>query len=209
MPYHLRLVTVERGRTRYRRVRRPAPAPTGQLSLFGPARVHALPVRGGRTPARPFEHAVTLDLAGDAGAGEAYRAAIEAGDRAADAWCNLGVLAARDAAESEVAFAEAVGAFAEALALEPGHAGAHFDLGCLYLARAEAAPARVHFRVASAAAGEAAGEAALNLAIACAMLGDASAAGAALAQYEATAPADDAGAAGALVRRLLGQRAAR
>jgi hypothetical protein len=202
-----RLVTLENGRTRYRRARRRPAGVPGQLSLFGPARVHVLSVRPRRSRksdvSQPFEAAVALDLAGDAGAREAYRRAIEAGDRAADAWCNLGVLAAHAACDDEASFVKALTAFSEALALEPAHAGAHFNLGNLYLERAEPAPARVHFRVAATGGGA---EATMHLALACAMLGDAPAAVAALAEYDGLAGAEESAAAGALVRRLLARR---
>src|SRR5687768_16783619 len=208
-----RLVTLEKGRTRYRRARRRPAGARGQLSLFGPARVHVLPVRPRRSRksdvSHPFEAAVALDLAGDSGAQDAYLRAIEAGDRAADAWCNLGVLAAQAACDDDASFMEALTAFSEALALEPAHAGAHFNLGSLYLERSEPAPARVHFRVAAAPGsgpGQARTEATMHLALACAMLGDAPAAGAALEEYDRLAGAEESAAAGTLVRRLLARR---
>ena len=197
-------MTVEGGKTRFRRAKRGPASSPGQLSLFGPARLHTMPARrkGRKSETGLFESAVALDLAGDAGARDAYRRAIDAGDRPADAWCNLGVLEA-GAVDDEGAFTRAIAAFAEALALDAGHAGAHFDLGCLYLERAEPAPARVHVRV--AAASGAGPEATLHLALACAMLGDVDAAGAALAEYEGLAGADESAAANTLVRRLLGR----
>lgn len=61
----------------------------GQLTLFPPAQRELL-----RLPVKvsPFEKAMALQEAGEPGAAECFRKAIQAADCMPDAYCNLGIL---------------------------------------------------------------------------------------------------------------------
>ncbi len=114
-------------------------ADPAQLGLFKP-RISRL-----STGRAPYDEALWLDEAKHAGAQEAYRRAIEAGDRVADAWCNLGILAGDD---GDRAFARAC--FTQALVHEPAHFEAHYNLGHLYdEEEGTLHPALVHYRIAA------------------------------------------------------------
>ncbi len=110
----------------------------GQLNLFG-GRVVKL------KHLTTFEEALLLDETGDVeSARTLYRKAIEEGDFAADAWCNLGII------ESQLRnHGGAIDAFTRGLSLEPRHFEAHYNLANLYAEVGNMALAKIHYRIAS------------------------------------------------------------
>lgn len=113
----------------------------GQLNLFAgaPARLITLPTR-----LSPFLHATLLHERGDAGAAGAYEVAIREGDRADDAYVNLGVLE-YESGRLDGAFS----CFRECLKINPAHFEAHYNLGHLYASEGALRPAEIHYEVAS------------------------------------------------------------
>ncbi len=113
------------------------PAPAGAEDTL-PAEVVPLPVRLG-----PFDEALRLDELGDDGAEDQYLRAVERGDRAADAWCNLGVIRSQSG-DLDSAF----DCFAQSLALDPMHAESHYNIGNLYFEIGDLRVARTHYEIA-------------------------------------------------------------
>lgn len=91
---------------------------------------------------RPFQRAKALDKQGKPAAAQAYRKAIEAKDRPADAWCKLGILESRNGHKSK-----AMDCFKEALALKPEHAAAHLNLANHYYDSGKYREAEDHYRL--------------------------------------------------------------
>ena len=142
----------------------PGGEPSRRPSTFGLARVRRRPRRGSRdqmdlfagprsTEVRPFpgaaaasfEQALALDEAGDQRAARAgYLACIEAGESAADAWCNLGILefAGGDSRE-------AFDCFRQALKQDPRHWESHYNLGNLFFEEEQHDSARLHWELAA------------------------------------------------------------
>ena len=86
----------------------------------------------------PFEKALLLHERGESGAVDAYRAAIEAEDYVADAYCNLGILE-HEAERVPRAF----DCFTTALKHEPRHFETHFNLALAHEGRLEDAYAEM------------------------------------------------------------------
>jgi tetratricopeptide (TPR) repeat protein len=118
----------------------------GQLNLFAQApKVLNLRAPDSRRFSSPFDRALFLDEEGDRLAADWYRRAIAERDSAADAWCNLGIIES-DAGHRDRAF----DCLTKALASDPRHFEAHFNLGNLYFDTGEYRLARLHYHLASA-----------------------------------------------------------
>ena len=91
----------------------------------------------------PFEEALLLDDNGDDRAEGIYLKAIENDDRAADAWCNLGVLRSIDG-DHDTAF----DCFAQSIAMDPHHSESHYNIANLYFEIGDLRVARTHYEIA-------------------------------------------------------------
>ena len=112
----------------------------GQLNLFpeAPADLIRLPVR-----LSTFEEALLLFDAGDPGAAELFRRAIQESDCVADAYCNLGILES-DAGRLNQAF----DCLTNALAEDPRHFESHYNLANLYFEMGDYRLSRQHYELA-------------------------------------------------------------
>jgi len=133
--------TTRLGLKRVRKRKKKTPEDYGQLNLFTPK------VPTGRiiqlTSINSFEEALTLDEQGDLnGAREAYKRAIQVGDRVADAYCNLGIL------ESQNNTIKAIDCFTRSLKSSPRHFQSHYNLANLYSEEKNYALARLHYEIA-------------------------------------------------------------
>lgn len=121
------------------------PADYGQLDLFSTevstrATILTLP-----TQLSPFEQALLLDEKGeDNRAVDAYLNAIESGDCAADAYCNLGILEFKAGKISK-----AFDCFSKSLQENPRHFEAHYNLANLYFEMEDLNLARYHYEIAA------------------------------------------------------------
>lgn len=106
------------------------PKPTAQILDFVP-------------DLRPFEQALWFDERGDTRAVEFYGKAIEAEDRVADAWCNLGILESQQGNSIK-----AFDCFTTSLKHDPRHFEAHYNLGNLYFDLNDLRLAHVHYEMA-------------------------------------------------------------
>lgn len=172
----------------------------GQMNMFEPASpagetrmgaVVPLPLQGGT-----FDTALMLDDRSDPRAEEMYRRAIEEGDYAADAWCNLGVLKSIQR-DLDAAFE----AFAQSLALDPRHAESHYNIGNLYFEFSDLKLARMHYEKALECDMNLA-SAYFNLGLVAALTEDYRTAYDALAHYKRIAPTEDMTVADELMRYL-------
>ncbi len=170
------------GFTRVRHSRKKDQAKEHQLDLFPPGKVLAFPA-----PAlEPFEQALLRDEEGHLdGARDLYEAAIAAGDRVADACCNLGII---DYQSGNVE--EAFDCFRTALKHDPRHWESHYNLANLYFDSGQYDPAHVHYGVAAEIAPEFR-NIFFNLGLALALQGDYSAAIEALSSYRRLAPGEE------------------
>lgn len=131
-------------RVKSRRRRRTDPEKLGQLNLFSPPRSGSGARIIGLSPkTSPFEKALMLDEHDDATAYEFYQKAVDAGDRVADAYCNLGILESK-AGRLEAAF----DCFTKSLREDPRHSESHYNLGNLYFDMENLELARQHYRLA-------------------------------------------------------------
>jgi tetratricopeptide (TPR) repeat protein len=164
------------------------PAPAGETRMGA---VVPLPLHNGA-----FETAILLDDRNDPRAEEMYRRAIDEGDCAADAWCNLGVLRSlkRD-------LSAAFECFAQSLALDPRHAESHYNIGNLYFEFGDLKLARIHYEKAIECDGNLA-SAYFNLGLVTALTEDYQTAYDALAHYKRIAPTEDMSVADELMRYL-------
>ncbi len=138
-----------------------------------------------------FEEALLLHERADKRAAHYYQKAIEEGDYAEDALCNLGIL------EFEAGnIAKAFDCFTRALKTDPRHFEAHFNLGYVYFEAGDQKLARVHYEMAAEIEPSCA-DVYFNLGVVDAMSGDLVSAVAVLskakdlASEEKEAPADD------------------
>ena len=116
------------------------PESHGQMNLFSTSKAKILTL----TPQLSFfEEALMRDERGDREAEELYLKAIESGDNAADAYCNLGII------ESEKGeTAKAFDCFTRSLELEPRHFESHYNLGNLYFDLNDLKLAKTHYELA-------------------------------------------------------------
>lgn len=183
------------GFTRVRRRKREEPE--DQLDLFSRGLVVAFP--GGISP---FEEALVRDEAGDADTARAlYLQAISAGDCAADANCNLGILE-YGAGHTDVAF----DCFRQALTQDQRHWESHYNLGNLYFDAGQHGPARVHYEVAAQIAPDFR-NVFFNLGLVLALQADYGPSIDALERYRDLAPEEEAEAADELIDTLRASRA--
>jgi len=112
------------------------PEKPGQLNLFAGGKVVKL------NRLSPFEEAMVLDEQGDRRAKEFYLKAIEVGDSAADAYCNLGILESQ-----EHNFSKAIDCFTLCLKEDPRHFEAHYNLANLYAELGNFQLAKVHYQI--------------------------------------------------------------
>lgn len=126
----------------FERARRHRKENSDQLSLFAPTR--AAEVLRLPTNLSPFEEAVLLDGRDDGRAGVLYREAISEGDRAADAYCNLGIIESRAGRMTK-----AFDCFTRSLEYDPRHFEAHYNLGNLYFEGENLRLARMHYELAA------------------------------------------------------------
>ncbi len=171
----------------------------GQMNLFNPkaplgsrmGSVVPMPMQMGA-----FEAALLLDDANDPRAEAMYKRAIEEGDYTSDAWCNLGVL-------KSVArvLDEAFQCFAQSLALDPGHAESHYNIGNLYFEYDDLKLARMHYEKAIEC-DPALASAYFNLGLVTALTEDYRVAYDSLLHYKNLAPNEDASVADELLRYL-------
>ncbi len=113
----------------------------GQLNLFHAtgAQVIKLP-----TDVGPFDEALLFDERGDKRAKDAYVRAIEEGDSAADAYCNLGIIESKEGRT-----AKAFDCFTKSLENDARHVESHFNLGNLYFEEGDLRLARIHYELAA------------------------------------------------------------
>src|SRR5258706_16478106 len=108
----------------------------GQLDLFVSGKVISL------NHLSRFEEALLLDDRGDKKAKDTYLKAIEEGDAAADAYCNLGILESKEGNVSK-----AIDCFTKSLKENPRHFEAHYNLANLYAEVGNLALAKVHYQI--------------------------------------------------------------
>jgi tetratricopeptide (TPR) repeat protein len=128
------------GYSRVRKRARRADDPN-QLDLFLAAPVKLMSF----SPAlSPFEQALQCDERGDARATALYAQAIEAQDRVADAFCNLGILESKRGHT-----AKAFDCFTQSLKHDPRHSEAHYNLANLYFEANDFRLAQLHYELAA------------------------------------------------------------
>ncbi|MBT4610745.1 MAG: tetratricopeptide repeat protein [Gemmatimonadetes bacterium] len=187
------------GFTRVRRSRKKDKAKEHQLDLFPVGKVLAFPA-----PAlEPFEEGLLRDEEGHVDvARDLYETAIAAGDRVADACCNLGII---DYQSGNVE--EAFDCFRTALKHDPRHWESHYNLANLYFDSGQYDPAHVHYGVAAEISPESR-NIFFNLGLALALQGDYDAAIDALSSYRHLAPGEEGEAAEDLLAALRKTRQA-
>lgn len=110
----------------------------GQLNLFAGGRI--LPLH----PGSPFEEALKRDERGDIKrATELYHKAIEEGDQPDDAYCNLGIMAAK-----KDRTIEAINYLTLSLNNNPRHIEAHFNLANMYVEAGNKDLGVLHYKMA-------------------------------------------------------------
>lgn len=125
----------------FERVKKHRKENPGQLNLFSSARgqIIRLPTNIG-----PFEEALLLDEREDSRAEKAYLRAISAGDRAADAYCNLGIIESKYGRTTK-----AFDCFTKSLEHDSRHFESHYNLGNLYFEGEDLRLAKMHYELAS------------------------------------------------------------
>jgi tetratricopeptide (TPR) repeat protein len=123
----------------FKRVHEKPHPESGQLNLFQPPSefVTILPLAE-----NSFELALKMDLRQDPLAEEYYLKAIERNENPADAYCNLGVLAAH-----QEKMALAIDYFSKALLADPRHSESHFNLANVYFACRDYPLAILHYQL--------------------------------------------------------------
>lgn len=112
----------------------------GQLNLFRKRvpKIISMPEK-----LSPFEQAFKDDESGSKNAKKAYLRAIEENDCKADALCNLGIIEAKEGRD-----VKAIDCFSRALAEEPRHFEAHFNLANIYFDNENYPLAGLHYKTA-------------------------------------------------------------
>ena len=143
-----------------------------------------------------FEEALTLDEIGDVnGARLAYKQAIRNGDRAADAYCNLGIL------ESQNNSISAIDCFTRSLKVAPRHFQSHYNLANLYSEEKNYPLAKLHYEMAIKIAPDFP-NAHYNLGLVLALMKDYQAAIDALMAFRKLAPEEELGNTNELIKSL-------
>jgi tetratricopeptide (TPR) repeat protein len=120
------------------RKKKAGPDKTGQLNLFANAKVIRL------HQLSPFEEALMLDEQGNkTAARDMYLKAIEEGDCAPDAYCNLGIIESQNGLT-----AKAIDSFTQCLKHDPRHYEAHYNLANLYAEVGNFNLAKIHYEIA-------------------------------------------------------------
>ena len=134
-----------------------------------------------------FEEALTQDEMGNIDAArEAYKIAIRNGDRAADAYCNLGII------ESQNNSIKAIDCFTRSLKTAPRHFQSHYNLANLYSEKKNYDLAKLHYEIAIEIAPDFP-NAHYNLGLVLALMKDYQGAVVALNTYKKLAPPDELG----------------
>ncbi len=116
------------------------PEAHGQMNLFSSPKAKILTL----TPQMSlFEEALMRDERGEPEAEGFYLRAIEAGDNAADAYCNLGIIESQKGDT-----AKAFDCFTKSLELEPRHFESQYNLGNLYFDLNDLRLAKTHYEMA-------------------------------------------------------------
>jgi tetratricopeptide (TPR) repeat protein len=164
-----------------------------QVNLFssGLGQIRRLP-----SNLTPFEEAMLLDERGDRRAEELYYRAVSEGDRAADAYCNLGIM------ESKAGrMTKAFDCFTRSLEHDSRHFESHYNLGNLYFEEDNLRLARMHYELA-AKINPAFPNLYFNLGLVLALLEEKKAAIAAFVKYRRLAPPEEGRNADDLIRGL-------
>lgn len=116
------------------------PESHGQMNLFSSPKAKILTL----TPQMSlFEEALLRDERGEPEAEGYYLKAIEAGDNAADAYCNLGIIESQKGDTTK-----AFDCFTKSLELEPRHFESQYNLGNLYFDMNDLRLAKMHYELA-------------------------------------------------------------
>ena len=127
----------------FKRVRKgPANTLPGQLDLFADQPKVNKPITQLKH-LDPFEKALSLDDRNDAFAEKLYLEAIKQQVSTADAYCNLGIIYARQGAT-----AQAIDHFTLALKENPRHTESHYNLANMYYDAQNYALAAIHYELA-------------------------------------------------------------
>lgn len=124
--------------------KRPKPERHGQLNLFDQPESREARILQLKTNLNTFEEALMMDKQGDPKAADLYLKAIESGDFAADAWCNLGIMEFENEQKSK-----AINCFTNALKQDPRHFESHYNLANVYLEVENLELAKMHYEVAA------------------------------------------------------------
>lgn len=116
------------------------PESHGQMNLFSTPKAKILSLMPINSP---FEEALMRDERGEPEAESLYLKAIERGDYAADAYCNLGIIESQKG-ETTKAF----DCFTQSLKLEPRHFESHYNLGNMYFDLNDLRLAKMHYELA-------------------------------------------------------------
>jgi len=116
------------------------PESHGQMNLFSTPKAKILSL----VPQMSlFEEALMLDERGEPAAEGLYLKAIETGDNAADAYCNLGIIESQKGDKTK-----AFDCFTQSLKLEPRHFESHYNLGNMYFDLNDLRLAKMHYELA-------------------------------------------------------------
>jgi len=186
--------TTRLGLKRVRKRKKKTPEDFGQLNIFTPKEPTGKLIQ--LTSINSFEEALNLDEQGDLnGARDAYRGAIQIGDRVGDAYCNLGIL------ESQNNTIKAIDCFTRSLKSSPRHFQSHYNLANLYSEEKNFPLALLHYEIAIEIAPDFP-NAYYNLGLVLALMKNYSEAIQILTKYKSLAPADELGKTNELIGSL-------
>lgn len=170
-----------------------------QLDLF---LAPPTPIANASPALSTFEQALISDERGDDRAAELYAKAIENGDCAADALCNLGILESKNGNT-----AKAFDCFTASLKSDPRHSRAHYNLANLYFEVNDFRLAQIHYEIA-AEVDPSFVNVYFNLALVQSLNNELAAAVVTLTKYQEMAPTEEARHADELLRNLKASLAA-
>lgn len=137
-----KLIPYQPDRTRkpgFRKVKKPVQADHRQLNLFGrDDQTHII------RHIDPFQKGLEIDDNNERLAVKFYLEATKKEDSAPDAFCNLGIIYAKQGKSSQ-----AIDSFTKALVQNPRHTIAHYNLGNMYYDAGNHKLAQIHYEVAS------------------------------------------------------------